>query len=69
MARKFSEDDLYALLEYIGSNPAILFPNLTEAEKKDLIERVLDQLDDLEKGGSTTTVIDLLKTDAKRYRK
>ena len=47
--RKFSDEDLYALLSYIGSNPAILFPTLTEYEKRDLMDKIMSQMSDFDK--------------------
>lgn len=45
--RHFSDEDLRALLGYIASNPAILFPTLTRKERESLIQDVLDQYDEM----------------------
>lgn len=45
---KYSKEDLRALLEYIASKPAILFPNLTKTEREKLIKDVMEQAAELE---------------------
>lgn len=46
MAKHYSDEDLRALLEYIGSDPAIPFPNLTKEERERLIEKVIEQYEE-----------------------
>lgn len=62
---KYSKEDLRALLEYISSNPAIPFPNLTKKEREELIKDVLNQLEELkEKELNPKLVIDVMKSTA-----
>lgn len=54
-SRHFSDEDLKALLGYIASNPAILFPTLTKKERENLIRDVLDQYDAMSKAEDPKT--------------
>lgn len=48
----FSFDDLRALVEYIASDPAIPFPELTPEEIDALKLRVMDEWDEAEQAAS-----------------
>lgn len=64
--QKFSDEDLKELLAYIASNPAIPFPTLSKEEREELIQKVLEQLDEIEKAyRNPKLIIDIIKSSKK----
>jgi len=69
MTKYYSQEDLRALLEYMSSNPAIPFPNLTKAERERLIEKVMEQFEEeMNRDANPSLVIDLLKDTAENIK-
>lgn len=67
---KYSREDLKELLEYISSNPAILFPELTEKEKKKVINDVLKQYEEEKlKDANPDLIIDTVKKSVYKLKR
>lgn len=61
--KKYSLEDLRAILEYLSSNPAIPFPELTRAESEKVIADALEQFEEEKHKDSNPDLIINLEKD------